>query len=241
MIELVLVLAGAFFAAFAVGLAGFGDALIAAAFWLHVLSPQEAVPLILSCGVILYGVSVFEMRRHIRLPLLWPFLVGGLIGTPLGTWLLGFAEPAAFRNGIGAFLIVYSAFALVSARLGPVKGGGSAADGAVGLTGGVLGGFAGLSGVLPTIWCGLRGWPKDTQRGVYQPYVLAMHGAALASFTVVIGLDWELGVRFAQCVPAILIGVWLGHRLYRRINETHFRRVILGLILVSGISLVAGG
>ncbi len=234
-------LAGAFFAAFAVGLAGFGDALIAAAFWLHVLSPQEAVPLILSCGVVLYAVSVFEMRSHVRLRLLWPFLAGGVIGTPLGTWLLGFAEPAVFRNAIGLFLIAYSAFAIVSARLGPVKGGGSAADGAVGLTGGVLGGFAGLSGVLPTIWCGLRGWPKDIQRGVYQPYVLAMHGMALGSFAVVIGLDRALGVRFAQCVPVILLGVWLGHRLYRRINEVHFRNVVLTLILLSGISLVAGG
>ena len=33
------------------------------------------------------------------------------------------------------------------------------------LAGGVLGGFAGLSGVLPTIWSGLRAWPKARQRG----------------------------------------------------------------------------
>ena len=41
---------GAFAAALAVGAAGFGDALIAAAFWLHVMGPSEAVLLIVTWG-----------------------------------------------------------------------------------------------------------------------------------------------------------------------------------------------
>ena len=51
-----------------------------------------------------------------------------------------------------------------------------------GFGGGALGGVAGLSGPLPTIWCGLRGWSADTQRGVYQPFNLAILGLVLCAY-----------------------------------------------------------
>jgi len=35
---------------------------------------------------------------------------------------------------------------------------------------GVMGGMASLSGPAPTIWVQLRGWNKNEQRGVNQPY-----------------------------------------------------------------------
>ena len=56
----------------------------------------------------------------------------------------------------------------------PVKAGGAAADAAVGFLNGVLGGITGLAGILVTIWCGLRGWPKDVQRTVFQPVAVAI-------------------------------------------------------------------
>ena len=46
--------------------------------------------------------------------------------------------------------------------------GGRLADAAVGFAGGILGGLAGLSGPLPTLWASMRGWSKDQRRGVFQ-------------------------------------------------------------------------
>src|ERR1700737_4611423 len=39
---------------------------------------------------------------------------------------------------------------------------------------GVLGGITGLAGTLVTVWCGLRGWPKDRQRTIFQPVAVAI-------------------------------------------------------------------
>src|SRR3546814_3544223 len=61
--------------------------------------------------------------------------------------------------------------------------GGRPSDAAVGVGGGILGGFAGLSGPLPLIWLQLRGGPSAEQRAVYQPFnliVLAIAGAGMA-------------------------------------------------------------
>ena len=72
-----------------------------------------------------------------------------------------------------------------------VAWGGRAADGVVGFGGGVLGGAAGLSGPLPTIWCGLRGWNRSRQRAVYQPFNLAVLSWALIAY-------WAQGVLTAE-------------------------------------------
>jgi uncharacterized membrane protein YfcA len=40
-------------------------------------------------------------------------------------------------------------------------------------------------------------------------------------------------------LPATLIGNWLGNRLYRRLDDRRFDRVVLGLVFLSGIVLVS--
>ncbi len=44
------------------------------------------------------------------------------------------------------------------------------ANGAAGWLGGIFGGIGGFAGALPQLWCTLRGWDKDTQRGVMQVF-----------------------------------------------------------------------
>jgi uncharacterized membrane protein YfcA len=38
--------------------------------------------------------------------------------------------------------------------------------------------------------------------------------------------------------PAIIIPTFVGARLYQRINEVVFRRIVLGLLLLSGVVLL---
>jgi len=102
----------------------------------------------------------------------------------------------------------------------------------------VLGGMTGLSGILVIIWCGLRGWSRDVQRAVFQP---------TAVFTFLMSATW-LGARgdiapdtlklFAIGLQLVLLGTWIGLKLYGRLDEAGFRRVVLILLLVSGAVLV---
>jgi uncharacterized membrane protein YfcA len=232
------VAAGALIAAFAQGLSGFAFNLVALGFWLHVLGPKVAAPLAIICSLISQCFAIAHMSRRFRFDLLWPFLLGGLIGAPLGVWLLDYADPELFRIGVGMFLLAYSAFMLFAPPLKPLAAGGRAADGGVGFVGGVMGGLAGLSGPAPTAWCMLRGWSMDISRNVYQPFNAAIQAMAMA---VLIGsgtLTRDVGLYVLVTLPAMAVGVWLGVKLYKRISEDQFRRLILWLLMASGISLV---
>ena len=151
--------------------------------------------------------------------------------------LLTSVNPAYVRAGIGAFLVAYSLYSLFRPAV-RVTAGGAAADAGVGFLNGVLAGLSGLSGVLVTIWCQLRGWARDQQRAVFQPVAVAiflMTGAWLGSAGV-IGKDTAW--LFLIGLPALLAGTWLGMKLYGRLDEAAFRKVVLVVLLVSGIALM---
>lgn len=236
--ELLLIPLGAFLAALVVGAAGFGDGIIAAAVWLHVLGPIEAVPLIVATGLVIHGIALVRLKRLLDFSKLWPFLLGGVAGVPVGNWLLRIADPTQFRLGLGIFLVLYGAWFLARPITAHVTAGGRGLDGAVGVLGGVLGGLAGLSGIAPGVWANLRGWSKAEQRGVYQPLVLAIHGMALAWLAAEGHVDRDTGIRFLLCLPAVALGSWAGLRAYGRLDERQFQRIVLLVLLVLGLTLL---
>ena len=95
-------------------------------------------------------------------------------------------------------LIAYCTFMLVAAGRVRLAAGGRGAEAVIGLAGGVLGGLAGLSGVLPTVWAALKGWPKEERRIVFQAFNMTILSAMLVA-TVVQGL---IGMRLlVDCRP----------------------------------------
>ncbi len=101
-------------------------------------------------------------------------MLGAATGVPVGVLILTWSNPAHVRIGVGVFLVLYSLYALFRPAIPPVKAASPVLDAGVGFLNGVLGGMTGLAGILVTIWCGLRGWPKDVQRAVFQPVAVAI-------------------------------------------------------------------
>jgi uncharacterized membrane protein YfcA len=239
-LNLILFVAGTFTAALVTGVAGFAFGIVAAAVWLYFLSPAQTTALIVAYGLIVQGISVWKLRRSIKLVRLVPFLLGGAIGVPIGVELLRWTAPATFRLSIGIVLILFSIYSLVRPQITPVTTG-KATDGAIGVLNGIVGGATGLAGIVLTIWCTLRGWPRDEQRTVFQPVgvaVFLMTGFWLGG-TGLIGADTLR--LFVIGLPVLFAGTWVGLRLYARLDEAGFRKVVLGLLLISGLGLVMRG
>lgn len=232
------ILAGALLAGFVNGLAGFGTGLVALGLWLHVVDPVLAAPLVVICSVIAQLLSLAYLRPKFDMARLWPFLLAGIAGVPIGVIALDRFEADSFRTALGVFLVVYCAFTLASRRLPVIDWGGRPANAAVGFAGGILGGAAGLSGALPTVWCGLKGWGKTEQRAVYQPFNLSILAWALAAQAQQGFVTAEVGRLTLICLPGTLLGVWLGVKAFGHVDDRQFRLVVLWLLLASGSILV---
>ena len=233
-----LVLAGALSAGFVSGLSGFAFAMVSLGFWAHTLAPTVAAPLIVACAAVAQIYAMRQLRSGLRLDLALPFILGGFIGIPIGAWLLVWIDRDSFRFAVGLFLVTYAVVMLVLGRTPPFHWGGKIADAFVGWTGGVAGGIAGLTGATPTLWCSLRGWSREDQRGAMQPFNFALQLAAIAAYGWQGLLTEEVGLLFAIALPIMVVGVALGVALYRRIDDAWFRRIVLWLLLASGVTLV---
>src|SRR3954454_22509868 len=98
-LDLALFVTGTFVAAFVTGLAGFAFALVAAAMWLHFLAPSQATPLIVAFGLIVQAISVWKLRRAIKIKRITPFVIGSAIGVPLGAAMLQWTPAAKYADG----------------------------------------------------------------------------------------------------------------------------------------------
>lgn len=239
--DLALIAAGGFLAALVVGSAGFAFSIVVTGVWLYVLPPAQIVLLAAICATLLHIISIWRYRRDIEFRLLWPFVFGGVLGVPLGVLALQRLDAALFRHVFGGFMIAYSCYMLMRPTVPVLKIRSEVAriaDGVVGWVSGILGGFALLHGTLPTIWCSLRGWDKRKSRYIYQPYILITGVLVMLCVGVTATFDkTELIAPLAVSLPAMALGLWAGIRVFEVISEERFRRLVIWLILASGVSL----
>ncbi|MDB5582750.1 MAG: permease [Bradyrhizobium sp.] len=237
-LELALFLLATFAGALVAGLSGFAFGLVAASIWLYILTPLQTATLIIAFGLIVQGYAVWKLRRALDWTKLWPFMLGAAIGVPVGVLILTWSNPAHVRIGVGVFLVLYSLYALFRPAIPPVKAASPVLDAGVGFLNGVLGGITGLAGILVTIWCGLRGWPKDVQRAVFQPVAVAIFLMSALWIGARGAITPDVIKLFLVGLPALLAGTWLGLKLFGLLDEAAFRKVVLVLLLASGLVLI---
>jgi uncharacterized protein len=237
--ELSLYVAATFAASFVAGLAGFAFGLVAAAIWLHMLTPLQATTLIVAYGLIVQGHAVWKLRHALELRRLMPLLIGSQAGIPIGIELLRFVPAEQMRGAIGLALVAFSLHSLLQSRVRLSRDVGVLAESGVGVAGGIVGGASGLAGIVPTIWVGLLGLSKERQRAVFQPVAVATFAGSALWLGGTGAVDTDTTILFAVGLPAVLAGSSLGLRYFGRLGESGFRRIVLVLLLLAGISLIA--
>lgn len=236
---LLLIVVGAAVAGFVQGLAGFGFGLVAMAFWAWALDARLAAALAVSCGLAGQVLAALTVRRGFDAQRLLPFLAGGLLGIPLGAAALPLLDPALFKALVGAILAIWCPFMMAARRLPRITRGGRVADATVGALGGVMGGLGGFTGVVPTLWCTLRGFDKDAQRAIIQNFNLAMLAATLATYLYRGVVTAQTAPYVAIAIAAMLLPGWLGARAYLGISDAMFRKLVLGLLTAAGWAMLA--
>jgi len=234
-----IVLAGAFAGGFVSGLTGFGTGMTALPIWLLGVAPVLAAPLVVACSLVAQLQTLPAIWNAIDLRRCAPFIFGGLAGVPFGAYLLPYVPIQAFKAVVGLLLVAYCGFNLFGQMRLHVRRGGRIADTLIGLGGGILGGLAGLSGPLPTIWAGLRGWDKDTKRAVFQAFNTSILAFALVSQAFAGLVTAELGILVLVALPGTIFGAWIGRHLYSTLDNARFERIVLVVLMLSGFMLLA--
>jgi uncharacterized protein len=203
------------------------------------------VQTLLLCSIATQALAIATLWRGMAWRHLPPFLGGGALGLPIGIMLLLHLPATGFRFAIGLTILVYGAV-VVFRRPIVLPPAGPWADAAIGFLGGITGGLAAFPGAAITVWCGMKGWDKMRQRGVYQPFILIMQLLALPTLAM---MRASSGATEAQLlagltgslpfVPVALIGTWAGLRIFHRISDRRFEQWTAGLMALAGAIMIS--
>jgi len=235
--HLALFLIATYFGGLTSGLSGFAMGLVVSGVWLHLVSPQQNALLIVLCGIVTQGSGIWRVRHAISWRAVAPYIIGGTLGIPAGIALVTTVDPNAIRFGIGVLLLAYSLYSLFRPALKPPKAS-LPADLGVGVLNGLIGGLTGLGGVAVTVWCQLRGGKKDELRAIFQPVLFATFVMTTIAFAFAGTFTMETLKLYGLALPVLVAGIWSGFGLYGKLDDSAFRKVILVLLLASGVALI---
>ncbi len=68
---------------------------------------------------------------------------------------------------------------------------------------------------------------------------LSILGFALVALLIGGFLTGEVGSYVLVALPGTLIGAWLGRKIYNRLKDDRFDRLVLVFLLLSGLSIIA--
>ena len=221
-------------AAFFSALAGFGFALIATPFLVLFLPPQQVVPAVILCWLPLAVALVWSCRKEASIRRYGRLLIGGVLGLPIGVYILAHADAAILRTGIGALtLLATLSIFLKPARPLPRE---QWLTGGVGFISGILGGASSISGPVVVLFGLNKGWHPRGMRADLLHYFLGSYLVALLMFRKVGVLDVQAVQLGSVAIPGIVAGYFAGMRLKGYLSPLFFRRLALSAITISGLA-----
>jgi uncharacterized membrane protein YfcA len=226
-------------ASFVAGLTGFGFAIVAVPILMLLMPPKVVVPLVQLLSAMLQIAVLVEARKWVDLQRMWPLLLAGIAGVPLGTYLLLILDPQTLRVLVGAVVVV-SALTLLAGWRWSVRNE-KLASVPVGLAGGALGGSTGIPGPPVILFFANQEMAKHTFRANPVLYFTCIGLVAVVSLLVGGLVTKEVLVRWAGLLPAVALGMWAGVWLARRTNQTRFQQITLGVLILTGVAAIASG
>ena len=231
-----LVITGAFLV---LGLAGFDNGLVALAFLPLVMSPVEAIVLLTIYTVLATVVIFVPLRADFDPAGLPALLIGSVLGTPLGVWVLAALPASMLTRLIGLVLLAIVALEWLGVYPERLPGRGWALG--AGIAAGLLGAAVGTPGPPVVLYTASQGWSPRTIKANLQAFFLVNQAV------IMIGYGWAglLTPRVwwytALFLAPAALGLLLGMALFTRVDQARFRRIVFAILFASGLLLVVRG
>jgi uncharacterized protein len=228
-----------FLAAIVRGFSGFGFSLLAITSLSLVLPTTQVVPAIFMLEVAASIRLLPEVWKDIHWRSLAPLLIGCLIASPIGVYLLANMPAAPMQLALGVFVLLATVLLWFGFALKSMPG--KFASGIAGAASGLANGAFGIGG--PPVILFYFSSPAGN---------IAGRASLIAFFlaTDVIGLGflgrenlvtWDAARLALIFLAPLLLGIWLGARSFKSVDPALFRKIVLGILgVLAVVSIVQG-
>jgi len=216
-------------------LVGFAASIVAFPIMLQVIGIAEATAL---TSVFFFAFSAMLIWKNWQLidkRTVLEMAVGSIFGLFLGIYLLKFADPTLLKKAFGVFVLLFALYSLVRERkIKLFRGAGPV----LGFLGGILSGLFSSGGSLFILYI----YSKISQPRVVRATIIGTLGITnflRVPILVYSGLlTYEIFLKALCLVPVLLLSLYLGQKTLNRINESLLKKILLVVLVVSGVMLI---
>ena len=221
-----------FLAGFTQGLSGFGSILLSLPLLAIFLDIKTVIPLVALIAFCITIILFIQLWEHLDWKKIYPLFFGALPGIPLGVFFLKKLDKDLIQWILGIILISYSLYGLFFRSTNKQMGEGWGY--LFGFFSGCLGGALSAAGPPVIVYISLQTWSKDTIKVTLQGFFL-VSGAIVVFFQALSGLTTIVVLRyFLISLPLIFLGTYTGSIFYGKIQEEHYKKVMLILLAFLG-------
>ena len=234
-LQIVLAIIIIFIAYVVKGLSGFGSGLVAIPFLALLFPLKFIVPVF---GLLSYSGTVMQslqLRKQVVWGDLLPLIPFTLAGISVAVWLLVNVEAHFLVLALGIFILVYSAYSLLSFHS---TAGSRRWSILAGSCGGLVGALFGTGGPFYVAYLKMRRLDKGAFRATIAMVFLIDGGTRMLAYASTGLFSTKVLLLVAVMFPVLLTGMYVGHHLHIKIEPHRFNQMISVMLIFSGIMLI---
>jgi len=225
---------------FVQGVMGFGSGSVCMALLPLFMPISDAVAVISVICLLINIRLLIQLWSAISWRPLLPLALGAMVGVPIGVYVLKRLDEGQLQITLGVVMLLYAVVKLspldllqrtLSDRWGLLFG----------AVGGAFGAASNVGGPPLVIYVTMKDWGKDQTKATLQAYFLVISLIQVPAFVMTGLLTTEHLLPIGVGVPALLVGVWGGSRLYDGMGSGSFSRLMVWALGGIGVFYVARG
>ncbi len=225
-----------FCATIVVRLAGFGSSLVAMPLLTPILGLSVASPLMNLFGIATFGTVIFQKWRELTLKDVWRLALITVLIIPLGIYLIYVIPESFLRLMLGLICIVYALYGFANLPLPRLSNPNWAW--VYGFFAGMFSGAFNVGGVVAVLYADTQDWTPERFRLNMFSFLFTTATLGLFSRYIAGQLTAHVVQIWLGTLPFLFLGLAVGDYLTRFVNKAHFRKLVLGLLIILGTRLI---
>lgn len=213
---------------------GFGFSILATPFLLLIFEPAEAIQINLLLSLVISGALITKIFKDIDFGIIRRFLYGSVVGLPVGIMIFLLIDINKLKLGVSLIILALTIMLMLQFRIKQNK----KRDLVVGGLSGSLTTSIGMPGPPLLLYFSGTDTQKEKLRGTTLAFYLFIYFISLVIQVIFAGTSKTVWISSGMALPIVLVGLYLGQLLFKRINQSIFRIVTYIILMFTGIYLL---
>lgn len=213
---------------------GFGFSILATPFLLLIFQPAEAIQINLLLSLVISSALIMKIKKDIDFGMLKRFIAGSALGLPIGMIIFMLIDINSLKLAVSLIILGLTILLIFAFRISQSK----KRDVFVGGLSGLLTTSIGMPGPPLLLYFSGTHTEKEKLRGTTLAFYLFIYSVSLITQVIFAGTNKTIWVSSLSALPLVLAGLYLGQRLFKRINQNLFRKFTYIILLFTGIYLL---